>query len=119
MATRMASATFPGYLALDAEHVSQLGVERLLPSTRCRAVGSNLDELRAHLHVTLAARSLGPSHRTSEQIAHAQLAGDLCRRLGRAAVLQRRSARDHLHCGQPGELAADGIGHPVGEIRVR
>src|SRR6185312_4438460 len=57
-------------------------------------------------------------HAPDEQVAHAELLADLLWTLRGLAVLRGARRADHLDARQAGELAAHGVRHAVGEIRV-
>ena len=62
--------------------------------------------------------ALLPAHRAGEQVADAELRGDLGRRLAAPLVLARAASGDDLEARQPGQLAAELVGHAVGEVGV-
>ena len=102
---------------LHAKDVLHLGVERLLPTATGLSIG-DLDQFRTHLHAT-AITHTSEAHRSSEEVVHTKLVRDLARQLGRPAILCRASPSDHCDAGERRELAAHGIGDPVGEVGVR
>ena len=106
-----------GDVRLHLEDVGQRRVERLLPLRSGRLGARDLDELRRHVHATLSA-GLVPANRGGEQVSHAELGGDLLRRLGRLAVRRRASAGDHLQPRQERQLPAHFVRDPIREVLV-
>ena len=108
----------PRDVGLHLEHVGERGVERLLPLGGRGRSRRHLYQLGDHPDPALPGRTLLPANLPDQQILHAQLLGDLLRRLGGVLVLSGAAARDDLEALEPGQLAADLVGHAVGEVLV-
>ena len=107
-----------GDVRLDGEHVGERGVDRLLPARRRRRAAGEADQLGIHPHPAHPLRPPLPSDLPDQEVVHAQLPGDLRQPPRAAAIVVRAEAGDHLQPGHRGQLAADLVGHAVGEIRV-
>ena len=103
-----------GDIRLHVEDVGERRVERLLP---LGGAGRRLDQLGAHAYPALGPLPV-PAHRAREEVVDPELAADLPRRLGGVGILGRARARHHLQAGDGGQLAADLVGDPVGEVGV-
>jgi hypothetical protein len=68
-----------GDLVLHAEHVGQRAVEALLPAHRRRRPAGDVDQLGGDADLPLAAGAARAPHAADEEVAHAELAGDLAR----------------------------------------
>ena len=105
-----------GDLRLHAEHVGERRVEALAPLGGGRGVGAHGHQLGGHQHPAHAVRLLRPADRPGEQVADAEVPGDVGRADLRAGVGNGAAAGDDLEAPELGELAAHGVGHAVGEV---
>jgi hypothetical protein len=98
-------------LALQREHVAQVSLVLLGPEA---LVGGGADQLGRDRHAVASAQ-----HGAFDDRVHVQRLSDLRQRLARVLELHHGGPRDHAHRADLGEVADQGVRHPVGEDLLR